>query len=199
VSPRSQAPASPRFAASDANDAFDPRYTVRQIEDEYAINAEHDSLVARERLYATFFGMGAGGLGGAAMLFVARTFAQSRGYAMDPAAALGGKLPFHIAGVTPDLAGFGAAVVLGAVVGAILGRATWRIGRIVPRVLFFSILIPVVWLFAQIFLIGRMRPDSVSAVPAGPLLLGSLAYALCMALLPAFRRSGFTEILPQKK
>jgi len=133
------------------------------------------------------------------MLFVAQTLARSRGYAMDPAVALGNKLPLHASGVTPEMAGFGAAVVIGAVVGAILGRSTWRIGRLVPRVLFFSILIPAVWLFAQIFIIGRMRPDSVSAVSAGPLLLGSLAYALCMALLPAFRRSGFTEILPQKR
>src|SRR5262249_29765428 len=104
----------------------------------------------------------------------------------------------HSQGVPSDLVGMGIAAALGAVVGAVLGRSTWRVGRVVPRILFFSILVPTISLFAQVFLIGRMQRDAAAALPAGPFLVGSLVYALGLALLPALRHSRVVEVLPEK-
>ncbi len=163
--------------------------------DEYE-SAEHRALLARERLYATLLGGGAGAFGGAAMLLVARALMMRRGSFADPAVALGERL--HLGGAPPEVVGLALAVAAGAFLGAILGRSTWRVNRVAPRILFFSILMPVVWLFAQVFLIGHMSRDSVSAVPFVPFLVGSLAYALFVAVIPAARRAKAIETLPEK-
>ena len=120
-----------------------------------------------------------------------------QGITIDPAAALGGQL--HLSGAPPEVVGLGLAVAIGTVLGAILGRATWRVTRVAPRVIFFAILVPTVWLFAQVFLIGHLSRDSVSAVPFVPFLVGSLAYALFVAVIPVTRRTQVVEILPEKR
>ena len=159
--------------------------------------AHHLDLIARERLFATLLSTLAGGIGGVAMLLVARALLLRTG-SFDPAVSLGDRLAVHSQGVSADLVGMGMAAAMGAILGAILGRSTWRVRRVVPRLLFFAIIAPAVWLFAQVFLIGHMSRDAVSVLPAGPFLLGSLAYALCLALLPAMRRARIVEILPEK-
>jgi hypothetical protein len=158
---------------------------------------DHHALLVRERLFATLLSAAAGGIGGVAMLLVARVLLLRQG-SFDPAVALGQRLAVYAQGVPPDLVGMGLAAAIGAVFGAILGRSTWRVGRLAPRVLFFAILAPTVWLFAQVFIIGHMRRDAVSMLPAGPFLAGSLVYALCLALLPAVRRPRIVEVLPEK-
>jgi hypothetical protein len=156
-----------------------------------------DALVTRERLVATLLSGLAGGIGGVAMLLVARALMLRQG-SLDPAVALGDRIAVHSQGVPAHLVGMGIAAAIGAVIGAILGRFTWRVGRVLPRLLFFAILAPTVWLFAQVFLIGRMQKDAVSMLPAGPFLMGSLAYALCLAILPVLRHAKVVEVLPEK-
>jgi hypothetical protein len=177
-----------RFVAGDTEDV-----ELDEVLEEEASR----ELVVRERLFATLLSAFAGGVGGVAMLLVARVMMLRHG-AIDPAVALGNRIAVHSQGVPANLVGLGIAVALGAVVGAVLGRSTWRVGRVIPRILFFSILVPTVWLFAQVFLIGRMQPDVVATMPAGPFLVGSLVYALCIAILPALRHSRVVEVLPEK-
>lgn len=159
--------------------------------------AHRQDLIARERLFATLLSTVAGGIGGVAMLLVARVLLLRRG-SIDPAIALGDRIAVHTQGIPADLMGMGMAAAMGAILGAILGRSSWRVRRVVPRLLFFAILAPAVWLFAQVFLIGHMSRDAISSLPAGPFLLGSLAYALCLAVLPALRRAKIVEVLPEK-
>jgi hypothetical protein len=192
VSPRSRSAASspsPRFAARDVEDV----YLDEVLEEEVS----RDALVTRERLFATLLSAFAGGIGGVAMLLVARVLLIRQG-ALDPAVALGDRIAVHSQGVPAEMVGMGIAAAIGAVVGAVLGRSTWRVTRVIPRVLFFSILAPTLWLFVQVFLIGRMQRDAVSGLSAGPFLAGSLAYALCLAILPALRRPKVVEVLPEK-
>ncbi|HEX3597016.1 MAG TPA: hypothetical protein VHU80_18030 [Polyangiaceae bacterium] len=156
----------------------------------------HEALIARERLYGTLLGGGAGAFGGAAMLLVARAMLMHQRASLDPAVALGQKV--HLGAVSPELVGLGLSMAIGTVLGAILGRSTWRVTRAIPRLVFFSILAPTLWLFAQVFLIGRLSPNSISAVPFVPFAVGSLAYAFFVAVVPATRRSKILEILPEK-
>src|SRR5258708_36239494 len=116
-----------------------PDYAAQ--EEEYE-SAAHRALMARERLYATLLGGFAGALGGAAMLLVAGALMMRMGGGADPAASLGGRL--HLSGAPPQVVGLALAVAAGSVIGAILGRTTWRVTRVAPRILFFSILVPVV-------------------------------------------------------
>ena len=159
--------------------------------------AHRQDLIARERLSATLLSTLAGGIGGVAMLLVARILLLRTG-SFDPAVALGDRIAVHSQGIPADLMGMGMAAAMGAILGAILGRSSWRVRRVVPRLLFFAILAPAVWLFAQVFLIGHLSRDAISTLPAGPFLLGSLAYALCLAILPALRRARIVEVLPEK-
>jgi hypothetical protein len=159
--------------------------------------AHHHDLIARERLFATLLSALAGGIGGVAMLLVARVLLLRRG-SIDPAVALGDRIAVHSQGIPAELMGMGMAAAMGAIFGAILGRSSWRVRRVIPRLLFFAILAPAVWLFAQVFLIGHMSRDAISTLPAGPFLLGSLAYAFCLAILPALRRAKIVEVLPEK-
>lgn len=191
-----------QYAASGASNArFDEvHYTDDVAEDVHDTDAyesrEHAALVSRERLYSMLLGGVAGSFGGAAMMLVARAMLFRSGSSLDPATALGERV--HLAGSPPEVVGLGLAVAIGAVIGVVLGRSTWRVTRVVPRILFFSILMPIVWLFAQVFLIGHMSRDHVSAVPFVPFLVGSLAYAFFVAVIPAIRRSRVVDILPEK-
>ena len=159
---------------------------------------ERRELVARDRRAAAWLGLLGGAFGGAAMLLVARAMMLHAGGLVDPAISLGEHVPVQSA-VPPQIVGLAIAVISGALIGALLGRSTWRVTRVAPRLLFFSILLPAVWLCAQVVVVGRMSPASAAAMPFAPFLVGSLAFAVFVAILPAVRRARVVEILPEKK
>lgn len=159
---------------------------------------ERRELAARDRRAATLLGAVAGAAGGAAMLLVARALMLHRGALVDPAIALGERVPLNTS-APPQILGLAVAVLFGTLLGALLGRSTWRVTRIAPRVLFFSILLPAVWLCAQVFIVGYASRASASALPFGPFLAGALVFALLVAIVPAVRRARVVEILPEKK
>lgn len=165
--------------------------------DEYDV-WERRELVARDRRAATWLGTAAGAAGGAAMLLVARELMLRKGGLVDPAIALGDRIPVQT-DVPPQIAGLIIAILLGAVVGTLLGRSTWRVTRIAPRLLFFSILLPAVWLCVQVVIAGHVSHASAAALPFGPFLAGSLVFALFVAVVPMLRRTRVVEILPEKK
>jgi hypothetical protein len=177
------------MAFDDQTDASDP--------DGYDV-WERRELVARDRRAAAWLGTLGGAFGGAAMLLVARAMILHRGGPSDPAISLGEHVPLQ-SSVPPQVVGLAVAVICGALLGALLGRSTWRVTRVAPRLLFFSILVPVVWLCAQVVIVARMNPASAAAVPFVPFLVGSLAFAAFIAILPAVRRARVVEILPEKK
>lgn len=177
------------MAFDDETDASDP--------DGYDV-WERRELVARDRRAATLLATLGGALGGAAMLLVARAMMLHTGGPLDPAVSLGEHVPLQ-GSVPPQIVGLAIAVIGGAILGALLGRSTWRVTRVAPRLLFFSILLPAVWLCVQAVIVGRMSPASAASVPFVPFLVGSLAFAFFVAIFPAARRARVVEILPEKK
>ncbi len=167
-------------------------------EGEARVAAESESLIARERQWATALGAVAGGIGGALMLVTAQTFLDRQHSGVDAMAQLGARIGSFLPVAAPAALGIGAAVALGAVLGSLFGRLTWRVSRIVPRVLFFAILAPTIWIFAHAIIIGHLYRGPVSALPFAPFGIGALVYGLCLAILPALRRTRFQEILPEK-
>ena len=155
-------------------------------------------LVRRERRLGTALGALGGAIGGALMLLMSRALLVSQGVSFDPAVRFGEKVGRFIPDAPPEALGLVLSVVIGGAVGAFLGRFTWRVRRVIPRVLFFSILAPTVWIFVHVFLVGHMNRAQIAAVPFGPFLVGSILYGLSVASLPITRRSRVSEILPTK-
>jgi hypothetical protein len=159
---------------------------------------ERRELLARDRRAATLLGTLGGAFGGAAMLLVARAMMMHGGGLVDPAISLGEHVPLQ-SSVPPQVVGLAIAVLSGAFLGALLGRSTWRVTRVAARLLFFSILLPAVWLCAQALVVSHLNPASAASMPFVPFLVGSLAFAAFVAIFPAVRRARVVEILPEKK
>ncbi len=127
--------------------------------------------------------MAAGAIGGVVFLFVARSVAWLHAGSVDTVALAG-----HAAQrIVPAGDLLQSAVVFalasGAVFGAFAGLLTLRLTRIAARVLFFAVLVPAVWILIQAFVIRPLAPWTVDGLPFTPFLAGSLAYALCVALV----------------
>lgn len=164
--------------------------------DEESENTE--ALLRRERRLGAALGALGGAIGGALMLMISRALLAWQGASFDPAVRFGQKVGRWIPDAPPEALGLVLSVVIGAVAGAFLGRFTWRVRRVIPRVLFFSILAPTVWIVVHVFLVGHMNRAQIAAVPFGPFLVGSILYGLSVASLPITRRSRVSEILPEK-
>lgn len=127
--------------------------------------------------------MAAGAIGGVVFLFVARSVASLHAGGIDVVALTG-----HAAQrIVPAGDLLQSAVVFalasGAIFGAFAGLLTLRLTRMVARVLFFAVLVPAVWILLQAFVIRPLAPWTVDGLPFAPFLAGSLAYALCVALV----------------
>lgn len=138
---------------------------------------------ARSALWATLLGGFGGGFGAALMLATAQFILKLRHSTIDVAQLAGGMMHRFVPMTrTTKEVGVGVAIAFGAVLGSLLGRLTWRPARALPRLLFFSILAPVAWLFAQAFIIGRFE-----ALPLAPFIIGALVYGLCVATAASIR------------
>ena len=84
----------------------------------------------------------------------------------------------------PRIGGILVAAAIGATLGAPLGLVTRRVLRRVPRLIFFTLLLSALWLFVRTLVLGKMAPDLAARLPFGPLLVGSIFYGACIALVP---------------
>jgi hypothetical protein len=138
-------------------------------------------------LWSTVSGMVGGGIGGVAMVAAAEGVSRTQHLDVDYF-ALAGAAAHRFPGFgDTEVSGALFAAFVGAIVGGLLGFLSRRATRVLPRLMFFLILTPPVWVLAQAFVIQPLSPWT-RTLPAVPLLVGSLAYGLCLALSPPIVR-----------
>jgi hypothetical protein len=128
-------------------------------------------------------GMISGALGAFLMLLVVQLVVRIRHAQFDFVRAVASSLkaPWNAA-VDPTIFGIAAIVLAGAGLGALLGGMTRRVLRVGPRLVFFAVLSPVLLLFLTVVL-RNVAPDVAARLPFGPLLLGSIVYGVCVAIV----------------
>jgi hypothetical protein len=82
------------------------------------------------------------------------------------------------------------AVVGGATVGAVFGRLTRRLVRVVPRVVFGAIAAGAVWLLLYAFVFGRFAPHLAGAISFQDSTLGAILYGAFTGAIPPIRTRG---------
>jgi hypothetical protein len=132
-----------------------------------------------------WLGAVSGGIGGVLMAIVAESILDFRHSGVDLVRALGRAA--SAAGVPSPGAQIGGvlcAAVLGAFLGAPLGFMARRLVRVPPRLVFFSLLLPVLWIFVQALVLGRVAAAWAARLPFGPLVIGAVVYGACLAVVP---------------
>jgi hypothetical protein len=81
------------------------------------------------------------------------------------------------------------AALAGAILGWLFGGLTRRLFPVVPRIVFGAIVTPALCTVVYAFILPRFAPAFLNAVPFTPLMLGALAYGVCVALMPPIQRS----------
>jgi hypothetical protein len=132
-----------------------------------------------------------GGIGGILMGIVAQSILDFRHSEVDLLRALGRAAT--AAGVPSpgaQIGGLLCAGVLGALLGAPLGFMARRLLRVPLRLVFYSLLLPVLWIFVQALVLGRAAAPLAARLPFGPLVIGAIVYGACLAVVtPARARS----------
>ena len=125
-----------------------------------------------------------GALGGVIMLIVTQSVLVVRHSNVDLVRGLGG-MAAHALGAfsDPRVGGVVSAAVTGALLGAPLGFMARRLLRIVPRLLFFTLLLPILWLFVRALIIGKVAAGTAVELPFAPLLVGWVVYGICVAVV----------------
>lgn len=80
-------------------------------------------------------------------------------------------------------------VVAGAVLGALLGFLSRRLLRVLPRLLFFSLLLPTISIFVYAIVMRRFAPTAANMLPFGPIAIASLVYGSFLAVVSPIQRS----------
>ena len=118
------------------------------------------------------------------MIVVAQSVVAVRHSSVDLVRTLGdGAGHAFVRFADPRIAGIVSAAALGALLGAPLGFLTRRLLRIVPRLLFFTLLLSALWLFVRTLVLARIAGALAAELPFGPLLLGSVIYGACIAVV----------------
>jgi hypothetical protein len=146
--------------------------------------APPESVAIASAASSTWLGTLSGALGGVIMLIVTQSVLAARHSSVDLVRDLGGTAAHALAAFSdPRVAGVVSAGVIGASLGAPLGFITRRLLRIVPRLLFFTLLLPMLWLFVRALVIGKMAPGVAVELPFAPLLIGWVVYGICIAVV----------------
>jgi hypothetical protein len=177
----------PSLRSAGASHAWRSERASPRTPDVDPTNLQRD--LASEARWATLFGAFGGAVGAAVMLVTTQAVLNFEHSALDVDALTGVAVQRLLPTIATrdDLVGVAVAIILGAFFGGLLGRLTWRPTRALPRIVFLSILLPAVWLFTQAFVIGRLSRAGAAVVPWVPFMLGTLAYALCVAVAASLR------------
>ena len=133
--------------------------------------------------WSAWLGALTGGLGGVVMIIVAQSILAVRHSNIDVVRLLGrGAAHVFIRFADARIGGILGAAAIGAMLGAPLGLMTRRLLRIAPRLLFFTLLMSGLWLFVRTLVIEKMAAGLAGELPFGPLLVGSVAYGVCIAV-----------------
>ncbi|GAC1351851.1 MAG: hypothetical protein NVSMB1_08870 [Polyangiales bacterium] len=139
-------------------------------------------------VWSALVGLVTGGIGGVALVEAANYVNQQQHGSVDIVRAIGAQW-MHASPSSPGTvtAGLVCAAVVGAVVGAAFGRLTRRLFSIVGRMIFAIIFAPAVWTLAHVFLLRRLAPSLAQLLPYLPMIAGTVAYAVCVAIVPPIR------------
>lgn len=138
--------------------------------------------------WAMLFGAVTGAVGGLAMLKAADQVLVMQ----HSSANLTALLSTSVAHLNLGIGGaheqaLAVAMAAGALAGALFGFLARRLLRIAPRLLFFWLAAPIVWIFVQAVVMSRVAPHLTTSLPLVPLLVGALAFGTCVALVPPVR------------
>jgi hypothetical protein len=132
-------------------------------------------------VWSAFTGAVGGAFGSVSTVAVAQWVAERTSSPHD-FFALATKAASRLVGAPPTvLSGLLFAAGIGAVIGTIMGFLARRADRFLARFLFFVLIVPCLWMFTVAFLL-RWAVPSISAPEWLPMIVGSLSYAVCMAL-----------------
>ena len=138
--------------------------------------------------WSMLFGAVTGALGGLAMLKAADQVLVMQHSSVNLTDMLSASVVHLNLGVgAPHQQALAAVMATGAVAGAFFGFLARRLLRIAPRLLFFWLLAPIVWIFVQAVVMSRVAPHLTTTLPLVPLLVGALAFGTCVALVPPVR------------
>ncbi|HEY6562181.1 MAG TPA: hypothetical protein VI072_33165 [Polyangiaceae bacterium] len=138
--------------------------------------------------WAMFFGAMTGAVGGLAMLKAADQVLVMQHSSANLTAMLSASVAHLNLGVGgAHEQALGVAMAAGALVGALFGFLARRLLRIAPRLLFFWLAVPIVWIFVQAVVMSRVAPHLTTSLPIVPLLVGALAFGTCVAIVPPVR------------
>lgn len=137
---------------------------------------------------AAVFGAIAGGVGGAAMFAAARAVGQLEHIPGDFAADLARHLtPAALGSLGSAASGLVSVIAIGALAGLLFGMLTRHLLRVLPRMLFFGLLMPILWILLQAFVVRRFMPALAGSLPLLPLSAGAVVYGLCLAVARPLR------------
>jgi hypothetical protein len=118
------------------------------------------------------------------MIIVSQSILDVRHSSIDVVRLLGrGAAHAFVNFADPRIGGILGAAAIGAMLGAPLGLMSRRLLRLVPRVLFFTLLVSALWIFFRALVIGKVAPELAAELPFGPLLVGSIMYGVCLAVV----------------
>ncbi len=138
-------------------------------------------------LWSAVLGGVAGALGGFVMLLAAQFVAFMMHERVDFVRASERFAVSLLHGRTFPGVAFVLPVVAGAAVGVVLGYLSRRLLRVLPRLLFFCLLLPILLLFVLAVVAGRGAPAASGSVPLSPLVAGALVYATFLAVVSPLR------------
>jgi len=139
-------------------------------------------------MWSALTGVLGGALGGVAMIAAAEGISRFRHVGVDYF-ALAGSAAKQFPGFSGDTtSGVLFASFAGAMIGGGIAWLARRATRVLPRLLFFAVLMPAMWVLLQAFVIQPLSPW-MRTVPALPLLGGALVYGLFLTFsLPIVHR-----------
>ena len=142
-----------------------------------------------DRLRPATAGLLAGGAAGVLMLAAADRVLHARGGALDLVQFVGRLVSKGaLVGLHAQLAGFGAALVAGAVIGVLFAKVTRHLRRFAPLLLWSLVFFPAAWTLLQAFVLPVAAPWLAPMLPFVPMLAGTAVYAAVVSLQLLLRK-----------